>query len=316
MNDGEKDQTKDQTAAPAAGGAAAAPAPPDAEDVVDSAALESLDEAIAAEDPDFKSGLDQMATEASSGEAQIELLDLDQLLKEQEEKSLKSRLRRLMRKFRNFITGLRTTSLHFLKNVLPLLLKKVLGAVKAGLGVLQEGLRQFGFKPRAFKLKVLGFAILCGASVATLMWVTRTALLTPKDQLFVQSLEELAEEKGEFEPQRQENLYDSVRAAQNIVVTPKLVVNIRSSPSSGPNPMLAAELYVEGNSPDVIVEIKDREVEFRDGFMRTLEEFTYDEVASPEGKQRLLERLAREANRLVTKGRVRKLYFKTIILKP
>ncbi|MBX3035094.1 MAG: flagellar basal body-associated FliL family protein [Bdellovibrionaceae bacterium] len=315
MSEGEKDQTKDQTAAPTTGDGAAA-APPSAEPADDAAALESLDEAIAAEDPEFKSGIDQMATDAAAGEAQIELLDLDQLLKEQEEKSLRSRLRRLMRKFRNFATGLRTTSWHFLKNVLPQLLKKVLGAVKAGLGVLQEGLRQFGFKPRAFKLKVLGFIVLCAVSVAVLLWVTKTALLTPQDRLFVQSLEEMAEEKGEFDPQRQENFYDSVRAAQNIVVTPKLVVNIRSSPSSGPNPMLAAELYVEGNSPDVIVEIKDREVEFRDGFMRTLEEFTYDEVASPEGKQRLLERLAREANRLVTKGRVRKLYFKTIILKP
>lgn len=307
MTAADNDSTKDQ--APVASAV-----PSEEEGLV---SLEDLDRVIEEQDPEFKKNVDEIGTQEAAGDLNLELIDLDQLLKEQEENSLKSKLRRLKIKIRNFLTGLKTTIFYFLKNDVPAGAKKSLGALKRILAALQEGLRQFGFKPLKFKLMVFAFIALCGAVTVAMYVLFTKNLIQAKDRLFVQSLAELAEETTPFEPKtEQEPFYDSVRSAQNILSLPKLVVNIKRSPTSGPNPMAAVEVYVEGNFPDVVVEIKDREVEFKDAFMRTLEEFNYDELDTVEGKQRLLDRFAREANKLATKGRIRKVLFKTIIIKP
>ena len=80
--------------------------------------------------------------------------------------------------------------------------------------------------------------------------------------------------------------------------------------------MGAFEFFIEGNSPDVMVEIKDREYEVKDLFQRNSEEMNFDQLETVEGKQLLLEKLRRDVNRILTKGRVRKVFFKTVILKP
>lgn len=278
-------------------------------------ALEDLDKVIAAEDPEFKERVDGISTDAASVDGSLELLDLDQLLAEQEAKSLRSRLKKLGRKGRNFIVGLRATAWDFLKNDLPVLLKTGLGKLKVGLASLGELLRQFGFKPRRFKLLVFAFAgISVAVTVAMFLLITRG--IPEEEPLFMRSLSEIADGGEEYDPQKQEIFYESVRAAQNVLVIPRLLVNLKRSPGSGPNPMAMGEIYVEGNSPDVVVEIKMRETEFRDLFMRTMEEFNADDLQTAVGKEKLLERFAREANRVVTKGRVRKVFFKTFVLKP
>lgn len=278
-------------------------------------ALEDLDKVIAAEDPEFKERVDGISTDAASVDGSLELLDLDQLLAEQEAKSLRSRLKKLGRKGRNFVVGLRATAWDFLKNDLPVLLKTGLGKLKVGLASLGELLRQFGFKPRRFKLLVFAFAgISVAVTVAMFLLITRG--IPEEEPLFMRSLSEIADGGEEYDPQKQEIFYESVRAAQNVLVIPRLLVNLKRSPGSGPNPMAMGEIYVEGNSPDVVVEIKMRETEFRDLFMRTMEEFNADDLQTAVGKEKLLERFAREANRVVTKGRVRKVFFKTFVLKP
>jgi flagellar basal body-associated protein FliL len=278
--------------------------------------IEDLDQVLANEEPDFKSQIEEMSGEGASQDLNIELIDLDQLLAEQEARSFKFRIRRLNRKIRNFLTGLRTTAWHFLKDELPALLKAGVGQTKKGLGIMSEGLRQFGFKPMRFKLMVFGFIGICGLAAVGITYLAMKGL-PEEENLFIQSLAEISQNSWEYDPKaEQEPLYDSVRAAQNIFEVPRLVVNLRPSINSGRNPMAAGALYVEGNSPDVVLELKDRETEFRDVFMRTIEEFSYDELDTMQGKQKLLERLAREANRLATKGRIRKVFFKTFIMKP
>jgi len=47
-----------------------------------------------------------------------------------------------------------------------------------------------------------------------------------------------------------------------------------------------------------------------------VEDLTYDELASGEGKKNLCDRLGKEVNNLLTKGKVRHVYIKTAIIKP
>lgn len=300
----DQDPTKDRPIAPAT------------EENEELIPLETLDRLIADQDPDFRESMAAVAAESAGQDANIELLDLDQLLAEHEAKSFRARLRRTYRKALTFLIGLRTTLIHFFTDEFPTFLRSLAARIKSGVATLREAWRQFGFKPLRFRLMVFGFAGLCAASV-TIIWFLVSRGLPEPDRLFMQSIEELAESAVEYDPAtQQEAFYDSVRAAQNVLIIPKLVVNLKRSAGSGANPMMAADFYVEGNSPDVVIEIKARETEFRDAFARSLEEFNADELDTAGGKTRMLERLAREANRLATKGRVRKVLLKTFVLKP
>ncbi len=279
--------------------------------------LEDLDKVINEQDPSFRSEIETIASQENAADLNIELIDLDRLLAEQEEQSLRSRAKRLMRKLKNFLMGLRTTAIYFLQNELPLLLKNGKEGVRGFFGWISEVLRQFGFKPLRFKLMVFGFAFLCLGTAAVLFLMLTKGIVPEQERLFVQSLDSISDRRWSYDPKtEQEPFYGSVRSAQNMMIVPKLVVNVKRSLNSGRNPMAAAELYIEGMSPDVVVEIKDRETEFRDRFMRMMEEFSYDELMAAQGKIRLQEALVREANQLATKGRIRRIYFKTIVLKP
>lgn len=66
-----------------------------------------------------------------------------------------------------------------------------------------------------------------------------------------------------------EELYNSL-AFQNNFQIKKIVVNIQPSAGSGPNPMVAFEFSFEGNSSEVLLEIKDREGEIIDQVQRTI----------------------------------------------
>lgn len=113
-----------------------------------------------------------------------------------------------------------------------------------------------------------------------------------------------------------EPFYSSTRIVQNVFLMQKMVVNLKRSENSESNPMGAFEFFVEGTVNDVIVEIKDREPEIEDLFLRTIEEMNYDQIASGDGKKNLCEVLRRQLNKVLTKGQVRRIYFKTAIVKP
>ncbi|MEQ1724280.1 MAG: flagellar basal body-associated FliL family protein [Pseudobdellovibrio sp.] len=93
-------------------------------------------------------------------------------------------------------------------------------------------------------------------------------------------------------------------------------VNVKPSENSGNNPMLALEVTAEGLSTDAIVEIKDREAEFKDMLLRLTEDKTYDELSEAEGKQNLCEQFRDLLNANLTRGQVRRVLLKSFIIKP
>jgi flagellar basal body-associated protein FliL len=145
----------------------------------------------------------------------------------------------------------------------------------------------------------------------------RIGLPIKEKDIFLNSLQEVATEVATYDlKEGQEFFFDSIRASQNIMYLPKQVVNLKPSPGSGRNPMAAFEVYLEGNSPEVLIEIKDREAEVKDVIQRTAEKEIFESLETIEGKKLFLEKLQREVNSVLTMGRLRKVYFKTFISKP
>jgi flagellar basal body-associated protein FliL len=142
-------------------------------------------------------------------------------------------------------------------------------------------------------------------------------LFSKEEDMFIGSLEDWSQGKQEYDPKTEmESFYESTRTAQNIFLINKLSVNIKPSANSGSNPMAAFEFLVEGAGNDVVVELKAREAEMLDLFSRTIEEMTYDQLSTPEGKRGLCDRLRKEVNSVLSAGFVRKVFLKTVILKP
>jgi flagellar basal body-associated protein FliL len=102
----------------------------------------------------------------------------------------------------------------------------------------------------------------------------------------------------------------------DVLLLKKIVVNVKRSEDSSPNPMVAYECYLQNSNQEVAVEIKDRELEIRDAISRLTEEFSYNDLNTIDGKNRFKLIMRRELNSRLNRGRVVGVYFKTFILKP
>lgn len=146
-------------------------------------------------------------------------------------------------------------------------------------------------------------------------WGVRKNFLDQK--LFMTSFADLGGTVRDYNPLTEtEAFYDNPKFSKNIVTLSKMFINLKSSESSGPNPMLALELNVEGLSSDAIIELKDREAEFKDLLIRTAEEKTYDDLIVTKGKQELCDQFRQLINSHLTRGQVRKVLLNSFIIKP
>lgn len=153
------------------------------------------------------------------------------------------------------------------------------------------------------------------AAVAYFTWTYKDSLLSSR--LFLTSFADIGGDIRDYNPNSEaEAFYDNPRFAKNLVTISSMHVNLKASENSGPNPMLALEITVEGLSADAIVEIKDREAEFKDKLLRLTEEKSYDELVETEGKQLLCDQYRDELNTFLTRGQVRKVLLKSFVIKP
>jgi flagellar basal body-associated protein FliL len=154
--------------------------------------------------------------------------------------------------------------------------------------------------------------------IAYLAFVKKT--LFYKQELFLTSFEQMADKSWDTSKIDShlppETFYNSSRISKNIFKLKKIVVNIQPSESSGPNPMVAFEFSLEGNSSEVLLEIKDREGEILDQVQRTIEAYSFDEINDIEGKKAITEKVRMTINRILTLGKIRRVYIQGIILKP
>lgn len=290
------------------------PESPDSEENLLS--VEDLDKLISQESPGLTRALEDLQNEKL--EVQFDTLNPETMLDLVESQSFKGRLRRAL----FLLKAKARLSLQTLGQTLQTGAQWCWKRLKDLGGFLKESLSSFKdfFSSLKVKQKILflSLLVLMGLTSFYVFKMLTTGWLHEAPPPFLASLESWASPDGiyEYDPQEVEPFYDSSRTTQNLFKLKKMVVNIRASESSGSNPMAAIEFFVEGNSLEAIVEVKDRESEVRDLFQRDIEEYSYDQLTSSEGKRSLRERLKRSLNQTLTEGRIRNVFINDVILKP
>ncbi len=174
------------------------------------------------------------------------------------------------------------------------------------------------FKKISFKVRlILIFSlVLFLLSVAVIYQSVTKGLLPGERENFLSNMSSHATQAYEYETSQVEPYMDNARATQNLFLTQKIFVNLKTSPGSGPNPMGAFEFFIEGMSSDVVIEIKDREPMMRDLMQSVIQDMTYDDLDTSEGKKDLCSRLQKEVSRVLTTGSVKNVRIRSFVIKP
>jgi flagellar basal body-associated protein FliL len=303
---------------------------PDAEAL----SLENLDSLILAEDPSFAEDLSEVSALPVDGSLDLDVVELGDNLTPPEKMNPWRHpigLRKLLVKVFPFLPVLwdvqhkllgraglsRTHFKDFLLHLGPNILHGTKNAASSTGAFIKGRISAFGGLSRGLKLIAIGLLLLSGATAAFIYRSYTHGVLPEDKELIMASLEEWSAHSYKYDADSEmDSFYDSPRTIQNIMSLPKMIVNIRPSASSGANPMAAMEFFLEGLSPEANIEVKDRESEIRDLFQRTMEEMSFDELDSGEGKQLLTERLRQSLNNVLSKGQIRRVYIKEAVIKP
>lgn len=182
---------------------------------------------------------------------------------------------------------------------------------------LSESFRKFKAKPLKIKLLAVGILFFAAGTFFFIYKSVTKGVIHEDGLLFIPSLAAVASHSYQYDPMTEtEYFYDNLKTNQNLLLLRKIFVNLKVSEKSGPNPMAAFEFYVEGSAPEAIIEVKDREGFIVDTVQRSIEEFTFESLEVPEGKQILLEKLKGDINSILTTGTIKKVLIKNVVLKP
>ncbi len=133
---------------------------------------------------------------------------------------------------------------------------------------------------------------------------------------YLSSFEGVADKKFNISSDNEIIRYDNdLLSPQHVVLINKIVVNIRSTERSTDNPMVAFDLYVRTDTEQAAVEIKEREKQLQDHLQRFCESLHYDQIQTEEGKTLWKNRMRRELNLVLNTGRVKEVFFKTLLIK-
>lgn len=284
----------------------------------DQASIDLLEKSIQDNSPEFLKELEAIS-EIGNENIDIELVDIDLIMEQQKANSLKARAKRLWSHLNQLAIKIfyfvKATLITFAKETAPHYLKKFAAALKSvgqSLGAVLAQIKTFS-KVQKLIMVVIVFGTIGLGFV--LFKVVTSGLIKDDEKLFVHTMEELSEQKVIYSADALEDFYNSPRVNQNIMTLRRIVVNIQRSKNSGSNPMGAFEFFLQGNSSDVMVEITDREAELLDKIQGQIRTFSYDELDTIEGKRRMLEKLVRDLNEDLTKGKITQIYFKNFVLK-
>jgi flagellar basal body-associated protein FliL len=200
-------------------------------------------------------------------------------------------------------------------------LKRTLQALKKALVVSLERmslvLRGFSALTMQQKLAVMG------ALVATLlaMWIVLRMLeghlLPPSQRPWIGAMSDIADQKFSIEAGANfEDFNDPLLHPEFIVLLERVIVNLARTPESRGVPMAMVDLFLQSDRRETAVELKDREIEVRDAVARAIEGLSYPELAEEAGKTKMKLLVRRDLNNILSQGKVRRVYIKTIVLNP
>jgi flagellar basal body-associated protein FliL len=301
---------------------------------------EDIDAALTEADPEFLNQINQVSKDKDLSLPSIEISDEDQALNDEKDlwasssrfgravfrlypgvARLSLRLKRFKFKMVAFVQDRKVRLKNFLYFLVTTGKEKLKEGLRHRLTMTKEKLSKassnYKYMPLKGKATVIGLFLLAIGTAAFIYLSFTRGFFQGRNDLFVTSLENVADQAYSIKADdAREPFYDNLRFGNHLLLIQKMVVNLKKSAKSTATPMGAFEFYVEGTNEDVLVEIKDREVELRDLMYRTLEDFSFDQADSSEGKEQIADKLRKELNLTLTQGKVRRVWFKTAIVKP
>lgn len=302
--------------------------------------LDALDSLLTEEDPTLSGKLKDIGKDLNEGDHHLDLLDLDQVLSSEQKQNLAISFRNRCRLWFKSIPSKIKGSTRTLKQRVFLLVstgydKSYEGIeyfIKTGHKNLFAKLKEHPKKIWVFsKTKINYFAELSRIDKTLLIaipililsigYLARKSLhkgwVPTTYEPYLSSFERVANRVYQFESTEAFEPFDSpLRHPDYTVLYDKLVVNLKRNQRSSSVPMGAFELYIEGSSKETAIELKVREKAIIDLIERNIETFSYDELDSDVGKRKLKLVLRKEINSLLNNGWIKRVYFKTFIIKP
>lgn len=328
-----------------------APPPPPPGDVV---SLEDIDAILATEDPEFSQSIKEISSDTTINDNTITVEgglneDFEQTAATWEEKN--PRLARLLKpvfrvlEFFSFLTvpfrflapQLKRFKLyfasrkmllrnwlimtgkqiyHFARNDLPRISLQALQVSRDYFKFQQSKIRKFNAKPWSQKILFFLAAAFAVGSFSILYSVFKGGLLNQIRRSELVDLAEQGEKVHPFNPREDLVLfYTAFPQPEFTVLLNKFIVNLKPEPGHS-NPMSFLQLYLNCDSQETAIEVKDREKEFSDNIQRLAEDFTYSEINSSLGEKKFKDVVRTEVNRLLNQGRIKDVYIQHKVTKP
>ncbi|MBK9293161.1 MAG: flagellar basal body-associated FliL family protein [Oligoflexia bacterium] len=187
-------------------------------------------------------------------------------------------------------------------------LTETLGAFNSVLQVRVNLVKEFfeyigDYEKKTYLKVIILFLMLTG-----FYYLLKDITLNDRDNInkdpFLKTFDEVAQTKTEIQPPTQEGK----EIPENVIRLSRVVSNLRAQ-SKRRSPMAAVELYIQTTEREAAIEIKLREKEVKDIIARTLEQFSYTELDSLEGKDKLKLKLSLAINKILNNGRIKEIYF-------
>lgn len=188
--------------------------------------------------------------------------------------------------------------------------KKIQKKIKAFIDVLSKW---------SLKRKILFVTFILSLLTTVILYVKliKNHLLYKDNFHFYGSMEELSNYSFSYNlKDKQEPFFNSPRVKIYSLQLKPIVVNLKRNPKKKENPMGFFEFIFEGNTGEVVVELKERESEFIDVISRVIETQTYESLDTLEGKVELKDLVRRELNKKLNSGVIKKAELRNIFVKP
>jgi|GEM_PF-3175332 len=275
--------------------------------------IEQVDRVLTIEDPEFLAGLEELKSidGENSGEA-MAITEADELIVE--DHAPEHSWAAVMEARKN---GVKPFCLEFLawgKYWAKSALRSIALSVKSVLGSFMS--LQTLSKIMVFGVFALSLALTVIVKTGLLSNSRKTIGLPLIEASFLGEFTTTADHVYEYEDEAQMvNFLDPMLHPENVVLVDHIVVNLKNS-SAHENPMALIDFYIEVGSREAAIEVKSRDVEVRDSMSRVIEQISYEDITTDAGKYKLKVILRKSINDFLTSGRVRRIYFKTFVLKP
>lgn len=312
-----EDIVRDDSTGPAsstAGPSAGLPSPLDAD---------AVDNLLAVEDPQFAASMKELRAQVAedAGNVVIDSLDLEEKpltkfgLFRVRAKAKFDALIHSLTQFKNRLAHFRSSAGVVSKDFILHAAKASGNGIKALGGKLKDLISAFKHLPTKSKLLVFATVLFGLLSITVLKIVLKGKYLPTLETHYLRSFADLANGSYKYDAHEpMEDFTDPFFHPEHVMLIDKIVVNLRR-PEDGSNPMGLFEFYLEASNDEGAIEIKDREIEVRDLISRTLERMSYEELVTVSGKNKAKLVLRKAMNQFMTKGRVRRVYFRNVVLK-